>query len=156
MTRTVRFLLASLLVAVSAGALADAPLVDRDAVFARARAIAAAQLPETAGERLLPFAIEYRLTLLETGRPEGAFEVDLLIAGSRSVIPAAELIAAAPEAAEKARLEQLLAGVTSGYFYRTVKARFPETGENAPAAVLSTILLNRDPEATPVPRPEGP
>lgn len=132
---------------------ADAVLVDRQAVFARAQAIAAARLPELAAEQLLPFAIDYRLTLLETGRPEGAFEVDLLIASSRAVIAAPDLIAAAADAAEAARFEKLLAGAATAFFYEIVKLRFAETAGYPEEASRSTILLNRDPEAPPAEKP---
>jgi hypothetical protein len=141
-------------VALLAGpARADAPLIDRQAVFARAQAIALARLPELAAERLLPFAIDYRLTLLETGRPEGAFEVDLLIAGSRALIAAPDLVAAAADAEEVARFEKLLAGAATAYFYEIVKLRFAETGERPDEASRSTILLNRDPESPPAEKP---
>lgn len=144
-----------LLPALFVSAAADPPLLDRDAVFARAQLLAAALLPETAAERLVPFSIDYRLTLLPTGRPDGAFEVNLLIASTRSVVPRADLLAAA-EAAERARLEGLLADAPQGYFYRTVKLRFAERGEHAPEAEFDTILLNRDPESPPATAPESP
>ncbi len=132
---------------------AEAPLVDRQAVFARAQAIAVARLPELAAERLLPFAIDYRLTLLETGRPEGAFEVDLLVASTRAMIAAPDLAAAAADAEEAARFEKLLAGADTAYFYEIVKLRFAETGARPDEASRSTILLNRDPESPPAEKP---
>ena len=124
-----------------------AQLVDREAVFARARDIAAATLPGVEGADLAPFQIAYGLTLLETGDPAGSFEVDLLIRSSREVLPALEVIAAAPDAEAAARLESLLAGVEYAWHYRTVRVRFAEQGDAVPAAEFSTLLLNRDPEA---------
>jgi len=126
---------------------AVAQLVDREAVFARAREAAAATLEGVDPADLLPFRIAYHLTLLETGNPGGGFEVDLLLRSSRSVSPSAEVIAAAdgPEAA--ARLESLLAGVEVAYRYRTIRVRFAELDDAPPTAAYSSLLLNRDPEA---------
>ena len=124
-----------------------AQLVDRAAVFARARDIAMATLPGVDGADLVPFRIAYDLTLLETGDPAGGFEVDLLVRSSREVLAAQEVISAAPDAEAAARLGQLLAGVDQAWHYRTVRVRFAEQGDAAPAAEFSTLLLNRDPEA---------
>ena len=126
---------------------AAAQFLDREAVFARARDVAVATLPGVVGADLAPFHIAYGLTLLETGDPAGSIEVDLLIRSSREVLPAREVIAAAPDPDASARLESLLAGVEYAYHYRTVRVRFPEQGDAAPAAEFSTLLLNRDPEA---------
>jgi len=128
-------------------AAAAAQLVDRAAVFARARDIAAATLPGVEAADLAPFQIAYGLTLLETGDPAGSFEVDLLIRSSREVLPAREVISAAPDADAAARLESLLTGVEYAWHYRTVRVRFAEQGDAAPSAAFSTLLLNRDPEA---------
>lgn len=141
--RLAGFVLGALLCA----APATAQFVDREAVFARARDIAAASLPGLESADLAPFRIGYGLTLLETGDPAGSFEVDLLIRSSREVLPAREVIAAAPDAQAAARLESLLAGVEYAWHYRTVRVRFAEQGDAAPAAEYSTLLLNRDPEA---------
>jgi hypothetical protein len=124
-----------------------AQLIDREAVFARARDIAAATLPGVESADLAPFQIAYGLTLLDTGDPNGSFEVDLLIRSSREVLPAKEVISAAPDAEAAARLESLLAGVDYAWHYRTVRVRFAEQGDAAPSAEFSTLLLNRDPEA---------
>lgn len=137
--------LGAFLVAASAAA----QLIDRDAVFARAREVAVAALVGVASADLAPFRIDYELTLLETGAPAGGFEVDLLLRSSREVIPARDVVSAAPDAAAAARLENLLAGVEFAYHYRTVRVRFAEQGEAPPAAEFSTLLLNRDPEAGP-------
>lgn len=126
---------------------AMAELLDRGAVFARAREIAATTLPGVESADLAPFQIAYGLTLLETGDPDGSFEVDLLIRSSREVLPAREVIAAATDAGAAARLESLLAGVDNAFHYRTVRVRFAEQGNTAPQAEFSTLLLNRDPEA---------
>jgi hypothetical protein len=126
---------------------ATAQFVDREAVFVRARDIATATLPGIEAADLAPFRIAYGLTLLETGDPAGSFEVDLLIRSSREVLPAREVIAAAPDAEAAARLESLLAGAEYAWHYRTVRVRFAEQGDAAPAAEFSTLLLNRDPEA---------
>jgi hypothetical protein len=126
---------------------AAAQLVDREAVFARAREIAAATLAGVESADLAPFRISYGLTLLETGDPAGSFEVDLLIRSSREVLAAREVISAAPDAESAARLGLLLAGVEYAYHYRTVRVRFAEQGDATPSAESSTILLNRDPEA---------
>jgi hypothetical protein len=125
---------------------AFAQLVDREAVFARARE-AAATLEGVDPADLVPFRIAYSLTLLETGNPGGGFEVDLLLRSSRSVLPSAEVIAAADDGAPAARLESLLAGVQVAYHYRTIRVRFAEQGDAAAAAEHSSLLLNRDPEA---------
>jgi hypothetical protein len=126
---------------------AMAQFVDREAIFERARNIATVTLPGVLGADLVPFHIAYGLTLLETGDPAGSIEVDLLIRSSREVLPAREVIAAAPDPDAAARLESLLAGVEYAWHYRTVRVRFPEQGDAAPAAEFSTLLLNRDPEA---------
>ena len=76
---------------------AAAQFIDRDAVFARAREIAAAALPGVESADLAPFQIAYDLTLLETGNPAGGFEVALLLRSSREVLAAQEVIAAAAE-----------------------------------------------------------
>lgn len=128
-------------------AAAVAQLVDRGAIFARARDIAVATLPGVESADLAPFRIGYGLTLLASGDPAGSFEVDLLIRSSREVLPAREVIAAAPDAEAAVRLESLLAGVEYAWHYRTVRVRFAEQGDAAPAAEFSTLLLNRDPEA---------
>jgi hypothetical protein len=132
-----------------AAAPATAQLIDRDAVFARAREVAAATLPDVEVADLDPFQIAYDLTLLETGSPAGGFEVVLLLRSSREVVPALDIISAAPDADAASRLENQLAGVEFAYHYRTVRVRFTEQGEAAPAAEYSTLLLNRDPEAGP-------
>jgi hypothetical protein len=124
-----------------------AELIDREAVFARAREIATATLPGVESIDLAPFHIGYGVTLLETGDRAGSFEVDLLIRSSREVLPAREVISAAPDAEAAARLESLLAGVDYAWHYRTVRVRFAEQGDSAPTAEFSTLLLNRDPEA---------
>jgi hypothetical protein len=125
---------------------AAAQFIDRDAVFARAREVAAVTLPGIKSADLAPFRISYDLTLLETGDPAGGFEVDLLLRSSREVVPALEIISAAPDTEAASRLENLLAGVEFAYHYRTVRVRFTEQGEAAPSAEFSTLLLNRDPE----------
>ena len=125
---------------------AMAGLVDRETVFARASEIATATLPGVEGADLAPFHIAYGLTLLETGDPAGGFEVDLLIRSSREVVPARDVISAAPDAEAAARLGLVLAGVEYAYHYRTVRVRFAEQGDSAPSAEFSTLLLNRDPE----------
>jgi len=132
-----------------AAAPAAAQLIDRDAVFARAREVAAATFPDVEVADLAPFQIAYDLTLLETGSPAGGFEVLLLLRSSREVVAALDIISAAPDAEAAARLENLLTGVEFAYHYRTVRVRFTEQGEAAPAAEISTLLLNRDPEAGP-------
>jgi len=129
-----------------AAASAAAQLIDRDAIFARAREVAVATLPNVEVTDLAPFQIAYDLTLLETGSPAGGFEVALLLRSSREVVPVLDIISAAPDAEAASRLESLLAGVEFAYHYRTVRVRFAEQGEAAPAAEFSTLLLNRDPE----------
>ena len=129
-----------------AAAPAAAQLIDRDAVFARAREVAVT-LADVEAADLAPFQIAYDLTLLETGNPAGGFEVTLLLRSSREVLVAKEIIAAAPDAESSVRLEALLAGNGSAWHYRTVRVRFPEQGDAPPAAEFSTLLLNRDPEA---------
>ena len=126
---------------------AAAQLVDREAVFARAREVAAATLPGVESADLAPFRIAYGLTLLETGDPTGGFEVDLLLRSSREVLAAREVISAAPDPESAARLGLLLAGVEYAYHYRTVRVRFAEQGDAAPSAEFATLLLNRDPDA---------
>lgn len=128
---------------------AAAQLVDRKAVFTRAREIAAATLPDVAAADLALFHIAYDLTLLETGNPEGTFEVALLLRSSREMLAAREIIAAEPDAESAARLELLLAGAEFAYHYRTIRVRFPEQGDGPPFAEFSTLLLNRDPDAGP-------
>jgi hypothetical protein len=123
-----------------------AQLVDREAVFTRAREIAAATLAGVESADLAPFRIAYDLTLLETGNPAGTFEVALLLRSSRQVLVAQEIIAAAPDAGSAARLEVLLAGAEFAYHYRIIRVRFPEQGDGPPFAEFSTLLLNRDPE----------
>lgn len=125
---------------------ATAELVDREAIFARARDIATATLPGVDGADLAPFRIAYGLTLLETGDPAGSFEVDLLIRSSREVLAARDVISAAPDAEAAARLGKLLAGAEQAWHYRTVRVRFAEQGDAAPVAEFSTLLLNRDPD----------
>lgn len=120
--------------------------MDREGAFARATGIAAATLPDVDAADLVPFRIGYDLTLLETGNPAGGFEVDFLLRSSRSVLPAREVIAAAPDAGSAARIELLLAGVEFAYHYRTVRVRFTERGDAPPTAEYSSLLLNRDPE----------
>ena len=137
--------LGAFLVAASAAA----QLIDRDAVFARAREIAVAALPGVEAADLAPFHIAYDLTLLETGDPAGPFEVVLLQRSSREALAAKEVIAAAPDAESAARLETLLAGTESAWHYRTIRVRFAEQGDTVPSAEFSTLLLNRDPEAGP-------
>jgi hypothetical protein len=142
--------LAGIVLGVSlAAAPAAAQLIDRDAVFARAREIAAATLPDVVAADLAPFQIAYGLTMLETGSPAGGFEVTLLLRSSREVLAAKEVIAAAPDAASTVRLESLLSGVELAWHYRTIRVRFPERGDAPAAAEFSTLLLNRDPEAGP-------
>lgn len=126
---------------------AAAQLVDREAVFARAWEIAAATLEGIEAVDLAPFRIDYSLTLTETGNPAGGFEVDLLLRSSRSVVPAREVIAAAPDVEAASRLGALLAGVELAYHYRTVRVRFAEQGDAPPSAEFSTLLLNHDPES---------
>ena len=128
---------------------APAGLVDREAVFARAREIAVATLPEVAAGDLAGFRIAYALTLLETGSPAGGFEVDLLLRSSRSVVAAADVIAAAQDAENRLRLESLLQGAAQAWHYRTVRVRFAETGDRVPTVDFSSLLLNRDPELSP-------
>jgi len=137
--------LGAFLVAASAAA----QLIDRDVVFARAREVAVAALPDVAGADLAPFQIAYDLTLIETGSPAGEFQVTLLLRSSREVVPALDIISAAPDAAAAARLEDLLAGAEFAFHYRTVRVRFAEQGNTVPSAEFSTLLLNRDPEAGP-------
>lgn len=127
-------------------AAANAQLVDREAIFARARAVAAATLDGVNVGDLAPFRIAYSLTLLGTGNPHGGFEVDLLLGSSRSTLPAREVIAAAPDADTQARLEDLLANVELAYYYRSVRVRFAEQDGPPAAAEYSTVLLNGDPE----------
>lgn len=126
---------------------AAAQLIDRDAVFARARAVAVGTLPGIDGADLAPFRIAYDLTLLETGNPTGGFEVTLLLRSSREVLAASQVVAAAPDAESAQRLETLLAGAGFAWHYRTVLVRFPEQGDAPPTAEFSTLLLNRDPDA---------
>jgi len=135
------------LVIATFGTPAVAQLVDRESVFVRARVIAVEALEDVEAADLAPFRIGYDLTLLETGNPHGRFEVDLLLRSSRSVLPAREVIAAAPDAGAAAGLEALLAGVEFAYHYRTVRVRFAERDDVPPSAEFSSILLNRDPEA---------
>lgn len=125
---------------------APAALVDRAGVFARARAVAVAARPELATEDLTGFRIAYALALLETGNPEGDFEVDLLLRSTRQVLPAAAVIAAAEDAAAAQELAALLQGSGLAWHYRTVRVRFTETGAAASSTEFSTLLLNRDPE----------
>jgi len=133
-------------------ALAARPtLVDREAVFARARALAVATHPELAAEDLAGFRIAYVLTLLETGNPEGGFEVDLLLRSTRQELPAAEVIAAAGDAAAAQELRSLLQESAQAWHYRTVRVRFAETGAATAGTEFSTLLLNRDPERPPDP-----
>lgn len=122
-----------------------AELIDQEAVFARAREIAAAAGGVEATD-LLPFRIAYAATRLETGNAGGDFEVDLLVRSSRSVVPSAEVIAAAGEPEAAARLEALLAGSESAWHYRTVRVRFTTADDAPPGLEYSTLLLNRDPE----------
>lgn len=135
--------------ALLAAAPSTAQLIDRDAVFARAREIATATFPGVEAAELAPFQIAYDLTLLETGTPAGGFEVTLLLRSSREVLAAKEIIAAAPDAESAARLETLLAVAEFAWHYRTVRVRFPEQGDGPPVAEFSTLLLNRDPETGP-------
>jgi hypothetical protein len=128
---------------------AAAQFIDRDAVFTRAREVAAASLPGVESADLAPFQIVYDLTLLETGVPAGGFEVALLLRSSREILPAREVISVAPDAEAAARLELLLTGVEYAYHYRTVRVRFAEQGDAPPSAEFSTLLLNRDPDAGP-------
>jgi len=128
---------------------AAAQLIDREAVFTRAREVATATLEGVATADLVPFRIAYDLTLLETGNPEGTFEVGLLLRSSREVLAAREIIAAAPDAESAARLEALLAGAEFAYHYRTIRVHLPEQGDGPPFAEFSTLLLNRDPDAGP-------
>lgn len=124
---------------------AAAQLVDRETIFAQARAIAACALAGVETADLALFRIAYSLTLLETGNPHGGFEVDMLLRSSRSVVPAQEVVAAAPDAELRSGLEALLAGVEFAYHYRTVRVRFAELGDEPSSAAFSTLLLNRDP-----------
>ncbi len=125
---------------------APAGLVDRDAVFARAREIAVATLPGVTAADLDGFRIAYVLALLETGNPEGGFEVDLLVRSSRSVVAAPDVISVVDDTQDRLRLESLLQDAEQAWHYRTVRVRFAETGDAAPAAEFSSLLLNRDPE----------
>ena len=131
-----------------AGLALSAPvgLVDRDAVFARAREIAVATLPGVTAADLDGFRITYVLALLETGNPEGGFEVDLLVRSSRSVVAAPDVISVVDDTQDRLRLESLLQDAEQAWHYRTVRVRFAETGTAAPAAEFSSLLLNRDPE----------
>ncbi len=140
-----RWLLAAWL---AAQPLAASELADPEAIFARARAIAAQELPGVAAADLAGFRIAYALTRLETGDPDGSFEVDLLLRSSRSVLAADEVIAATSDTAAAARLRQLLAGTERAWYYRTVRVRFSAGVDAAAEAGYSTVLLNRDPEAT--------
>ena len=117
--------------------------VDRDAVFARAMALAASELDLDAGD-LQPFSIVYGLTLLETGIPEGAFEITLLIRSSRRQTGDLDLGAYDPE--DRERVSQMFEEVERIYSYRTAIARFSEGGD-AQSAVFSSIQLNADPDA---------
>lgn len=126
-----------------------AQLIDREAVFMRAREVSTASLPDVEGADLAPFQIAYDLTLLETGNPAGLFEVTLLLRSSREMLAARDVIAAAPDAESAARLETLLAGAWFAWHYRTVRVRFLEQGDAPAAAEFSSLLLNRDPEAGP-------
>lgn len=126
---------------------AAAQLVDRDAVFDRARDVATQALPDIEAADLASFRIAYDLTLLDTGNPGGGFEVTLLIRSSREVLAARDVIAAAPDAESVARLEAVLAGAEYAWHYRTIRVRLPEQGATPPTAEFSTLLLNRDPEA---------
>jgi hypothetical protein len=128
---------------------AAAQLVDREAVFTRAREIAAATLGDVETADLAPFRVAYGLTLLETGNPEGTFEVTLLLRSSREVLTARDVIAAEPDAESAARLEALLTGAEFAYHYRIIRVRFPEQGDAPPYAEFSTLLLNRDPDTGP-------
>lgn len=137
---------------------AAAQLIDRDAVFERAREVAATSLPGVEIADLAPFQIAYDLTLLETGNPAGVFEVTLLLKSSREVLDAREVVAAAPDAESAARLETLLSGAGFAWHYRTIRVHFPERGDAPATAEFSTLLLNRDPEAgtAGVSSPSGP
>jgi len=126
---------------------AAAQLVDREAVFARAAEIASTTLAGVEAADLALFRIDYELTLLETGNPAGGFEVDLLLRSTRSVLPARDVISAAPDAESAARIESLLAGTEIAYHYRTIRVRFTERGDTPGVAEFSSLLLNRDPEA---------
>ena len=135
-------LTAALLVAAPVAA---AELLDQESVFARARELAIAEAG-VADADLLPFRISYEATRLETGDPAGTFEVDLLLRSSRSVVPAADVIAAAPDPAAASRLKALLRGSKSAWHYQTVRVRFRPTGNPQPDVQLTTTLLNDDPE----------
>ena len=127
-----------------AAPLAAADLLDQEAVFARARELAVAEA-SVADADLLPFRIAYEATRLGTGDPAGTFEVDLLLRSTRSVVPAADVIAAAdPEAV--ARLKALLRGSKSAWHYQTVRVRFRSAGDPQADVQLTTTLLNEDPE----------
>ncbi len=128
-------------------AAAEAELVNRDAIFARAQDIAAAALPDAERADLALFYIAYDLSLLETGNPAGGFEVVLLLKSSREVLKAREVIAAAPDAEAAARLEKLLDGAELAYHYRTVRVNFPELEDEPASASYSGLLLNRDPDS---------
>ncbi len=128
---------------------AAAQLVDRDAVFERAVAVAAVALPDLEPADLALFHIGYDLTLLESGNPAGAFEVVLLLKSSREVLAAQDVIAAAADTEAAARLGELLAATDFAWHYRTIHVHFPETADEAISAEYSTLLLNRDPDAAP-------
>ena len=102
-----------------AAPLAAADLLDQEAVFARARELAVAEA--------------------------GVADADLLLRSTRSVVPAADVIAAAePEAV--ARLKALLRGSKSAWHYQTVRVRFRSAGDPQADVQLTTTLLNEDPE----------
>lgn len=128
-----------------AAPLAAGDLLDQESVFARARELAVAEAG-VADADLLPFRISYEATRLETGDPAGSFEVDLLLRSSRSVVPAADVIAAAADPAAAARLKALLRGSKSAWHYQTVRVRFRSAGDTQADVQLTTTLLNEDPE----------
>ena len=135
-------LTAALLVAAP---LAATELLDQESVFARARELAVREAG-VADADLLPFRISYEATRLGTGDPDGTFEVDLLLRSSRSVVPAADVIAAAPDAVAASRLKALLRGSKTAWHYQTVRVRFRRAGDPQADVQMTTTLLNEDPE----------
>ncbi len=125
------------------GRAAASEYVDRDAVFARAMTLAVSELDLDAGD-LQPFSLVYGLTLLETGIPEGAFEITLLIRSSRRQTGDLDLGVYEPE--ERERVSEMFEEVERIYSYRTAIVRFSEEGD-AHSAMLSSIQLNADPDA---------
>ena len=133
------------------GAVADDPYVDREAVFARAAALALDQL-EVDSADLQPFSIHYGLTLLETGYPEGMFVVTLLLRSTREISGAASLDPEGFAGQDPEAVERMFRDADDVFNYRTVVVTFPEGGEPA-LAEFSSVALNADPDVPAAARP---